>query len=74
VRSGAIDTGWLEREWSPESIERLGAEDLEAAVIAAAMLAEQSRSAPIASSASAEASTDGTCSAWRLAARTAALR
>ena len=72
VRSGDVDTDWLEREWSPAHAERLLAEDVEMAAVAAAMLVDSARSSG--ALAAAAPAVDGDCSAWRLAARQAALR
>ncbi|MBV9174501.1 MAG: acetyl-CoA carboxylase biotin carboxylase subunit [Chloroflexi bacterium] len=67
VRRGDVDTGWLEREWPPaDGVE----EDVETAAIAAALLVEgESTIAP----AGAPPPADGAASAWRVAARRAAL-
>jgi acetyl-CoA carboxylase biotin carboxylase subunit len=67
VRSGEVDTGWLEREWSAAAAELLLETDVEIAAIAAALLVDGERAvAPVARA-------DGGVSAWRLAARRAAL-
>jgi acetyl-CoA carboxylase biotin carboxylase subunit len=71
VRSGNVDTGWLEREWSPERAQALDEEHAHVAAVAAAMLVDQSRAALGAVVADAP---DGAASAWRLTARHAALR
>jgi acetyl/propionyl-CoA carboxylase alpha subunit len=71
VRSGNVDTGWLEREWSPRHAAALAEEDLETAAIAAALLADSHRA--VAAPAVA-AHADDTPSAWRQAARQAGLR
>jgi acetyl-CoA carboxylase biotin carboxylase subunit len=69
VRKGEVDTGWLEREWrAPEA----SAADVERAAIAAALLTESHRLVPELSASDGLAARDG--SAWRLAARRAALR
>jgi acetyl-CoA carboxylase biotin carboxylase subunit len=60
VRSGDVDTGWLEREWPTAQID----EDVETAAIAAALLVDTAR-APV----SVAAAANGTTSAWRSAAR-----
>jgi acetyl-CoA carboxylase biotin carboxylase subunit len=70
VRSGAVDTDWLEREWSPAHADELAAAELETAAIAAALLIDGGRGAL---SAVVQAN-DAERSAWRLAARQAALR
>jgi acetyl/propionyl-CoA carboxylase alpha subunit len=72
VRSGAVDTEWLEREWSPAHAEALDAEDVETAAVAAALIVDAARGSGVL--ASGAPSTDGECSAWHLAARQAALR
>jgi acetyl-CoA/propionyl-CoA carboxylase, biotin carboxylase, biotin carboxyl carrier protein len=68
VRSGEVDTGWLEREWSTPSVADA---DLKRAAIAAALLANGQRSTVSASI------SDGVAprprSAWRLAGRQAGL-
>ena len=47
VRSGNVDTGWLEREWSAADAESLGHADVvETAAIAAALLVAQRRARP----------------------------
>jgi hypothetical protein len=66
VRSGDVDTGWLEREWqTPDD----GQDGVVRAAIAATLLAEGHRTVS-------EASLPGghVGSAWRLAGRTAGLR
>jgi acetyl-CoA carboxylase biotin carboxylase subunit len=73
VRSGQVDTGWLERTWSPADAQSLvSEEDVETAAIAAALLVDSHRPAAVVVS-----SDDGRGrmgSAWRLSARQAALR
>ena len=71
VRSGQVDTGWLEREWRANDADALREENLETAAIAAALLVDGRRSAVV--SASADHAVPGADSAWRLAARQAAL-
>ena len=71
VRTGNVDTGWLEREWSPAMAEAFGNDQLEVAAIAAALLADSHRAA--AASMSTDHAERGAASAWRLAARQAAL-
>jgi acetyl/propionyl-CoA carboxylase alpha subunit len=66
VRSGEVDTGWLEREWRPPED---GHDGVVRAAIAATLLAEGRRTV---SEASLPAGHVG--SAWRLAARRAGLR
>jgi acetyl-CoA carboxylase biotin carboxylase subunit len=68
VRSGAVDTSWLEREFSPNDAATFGQDDVETAAIVAALLADAARAPAI----SAPADRDGTESAWRLAGRQAA--
>jgi acetyl-CoA carboxylase biotin carboxylase subunit len=67
VRSGEVDTGWLEREWNAAHLAALTSDSLESAAIAAALLADQRptvlQSAPAATRPS----------AWRQAARLASL-
>ena len=70
VRAGNVDTDWLEREWSPAHTDELAGAEAETAAIAAALLIERGRGALSAVS----QANDGACSAWRLAARQAALR
>jgi acetyl/propionyl-CoA carboxylase alpha subunit len=66
VRSGEVDTSWLEREWSvPEPDER----DLERAAVAAALVAHTQRSTSVA-----PADNHAPTSAWRLAARRSSLQ
>jgi acetyl/propionyl-CoA carboxylase alpha subunit len=70
VRSGEVDTGWLEREFSPAQLEELAAENIETAAVAAALVAHTSQARTETSQ------VDGTArlaSAWRLAGRQAAL-
>src|SRR5207247_2213523 len=43
VRSGAVDTDWLEREWTTAHAERLQEEDVEMAAVAAAILVDRAR-------------------------------
>jgi acetyl-CoA carboxylase biotin carboxylase subunit len=68
VRSGEVDTGWLEREWSPPPRDEA---DVQRAAMVAALLVDGQRSATTAAVA------DGVAhephSAWRLAARRAGL-
>jgi hypothetical protein len=70
VRAGSVDTDWLEREWSPAHADELAGADAETAAIAAALLIDSGRGALSAVS----QANDGEGSAWRLAARQAALR
>jgi acetyl/propionyl-CoA carboxylase alpha subunit len=70
VRSGNVDTGWLEREWSAASASAIAADDLELAAIASALLVDSSRLVAGATVQAARADSD----AWRLAARRAAMR
>jgi acetyl-CoA carboxylase biotin carboxylase subunit len=72
VRSGNVDTDWLEREWSAGHADELAAAELETAAVAAAVLVDASRGSGALSAESRGG--DGDCSAWRLAARQAALR
>jgi len=72
VRSGNVDTDWLEREWSAAQASALPDEDVETAAVAAALLVDSTRGSG-ALSAAAPAG-DGAYSAWRLAARQAGLR
>jgi acetyl-CoA carboxylase, biotin carboxylase subunit len=71
VRSGRVDTDWLEREWSATDIDALREENLETAAIAAALLIDARRPGAIA--ASTDHAPSGLDSGWRLAARQAAL-
>jgi acetyl-CoA carboxylase biotin carboxylase subunit len=72
VRSGNVDTEWLEREWSPSAAGAVQAEDLEPAAVAAALLVDAARGAGAASVRAPMG--DGQRSAWRVAARQAGLR
>ena len=72
VRSGDVDTAWLERKWSPAVAQELEQADLEMAAVAAALLAETAqRSAAVV--AAPAPSSDGARSAWRIAGRYAGL-
>lgn len=71
VRSGEVDTSWLEREWSPAHAEHLAAEGVEIAALAAALLAD-SHKAAIASPVTDHAAS-APRSLWRVAARQGAL-
>jgi acetyl-CoA carboxylase biotin carboxylase subunit len=70
VRSGNVDTGWLERTWSASYAAAGSDEDAETAAVAAALLADAARS-PVAVQPVSQ-STNGLVSAWRLAGRRAA--
>jgi hypothetical protein len=70
-RTGEVDTGWLEREFSPGELAQLPDQHLEVAALAAALLADH-RPAPITVPAPDGAPLEKP-SAWRLAARQAAL-
>jgi acetyl/propionyl-CoA carboxylase alpha subunit len=70
VRSGNVDTDWLEREWSPAFLDALGEAEMETAAVAAALIADSSR----VSVAVAAPSQAARASAWRSAGRLAALR
>jgi acetyl/propionyl-CoA carboxylase alpha subunit len=72
VRAGEVDTGWLEREWSPAQAEALATQNLETAAIAAALLAQAQQAMLPATAAPADGA-DRLASAWRLAGRQAAL-
>ncbi|GAC1313470.1 MAG: acetyl-CoA carboxylase biotin carboxylase subunit [Chloroflexota bacterium] len=76
VRSGDVDTGWLEREWSPALAEEVAAHGVETAAIVAAVLTEAGRGASaVAARPGAGHVSDGDAlPAWRLAARRAGLR
>jgi acetyl/propionyl-CoA carboxylase alpha subunit len=69
VRSGNVDTTWLEREWSPSLLSTLQPESVETAAIAAALLVDTASASPVV-----PASSDGAVTAWRRAARQAGLR
>jgi len=72
VRAGEVDTGWLEREWSPAAAEAVATEHVETAAIAAALLAQAQQAGLPATGVPA----DGVArpaAAWRLAGRQAAL-
>jgi acetyl/propionyl-CoA carboxylase alpha subunit len=71
VRAGRVDTGWLEREWTPTQAEALQLADAESAALAAAVLVDSS--ATSATVTPTPVPTDG-APAWRLAARRDALR
>jgi acetyl-CoA carboxylase biotin carboxylase subunit len=70
VRAGTVDTEWLEREWSPAHADELAGAEAETAAVAAALLIDSGRGALSAVS----QANHGEGSAWRLAARQAALR
>lgn len=71
VRSGNVDTGWLEREWSPARAQTLAsAEVVETAAIVAALLDEADRSR--AGVAPPARTPDGAVSTWRTVGRRAA--
>jgi len=72
VRSGNVDTDWLEREWSAAQASGLPDEDVETAAVAAALLVDSTRGSGALSAAAPTG--DGVYSAWRLAARQAGLR
>jgi acetyl-CoA carboxylase biotin carboxylase subunit len=72
VRSGDVDTGWLEREWSPKHAKQLAEQDVETAAIAAVLLIDSHR--PAAVVAAVDHAVPGRGSAWRVAARQAGLR
>ena len=73
VRSGQVDTAWLERAWSAADAQSLiTPDDVETAAIAAALLVDGHR--PAAVVVSSEDGRGHTDSAWRLSARQAALR
>jgi acetyl/propionyl-CoA carboxylase alpha subunit len=69
VRSGNVDTSWLEREWSPALLAGLQDESVETAAVAAALLVDTSSSSQYV-----PPNKNGLASAWRLAARQAGLR
>jgi len=70
VRAGDVDTGWLERELTPQTLQTFTDAEAETVAIAAAVLADASRAAVRPSPAiDAEAA-----SVWRLVARRAGLR
>jgi acetyl-CoA carboxylase, biotin carboxylase subunit len=71
VQSGDVDTGWLEREWEPDAARSPSDADLQSAAIAAALLADGSRTA-VQPPSSVLTNGDG-ASAWRLLARRTAL-
>jgi acetyl-CoA carboxylase, biotin carboxylase subunit len=73
VRSGNVDTSWLERTWSASEAGPLTETDVDTAAVAAALLSDTSRNHAISSSSSSTDVKDGHVSAWRLAARRAAL-
>jgi acetyl-CoA carboxylase biotin carboxylase subunit len=73
-RTGQVDTGWLEREFSAAQLADVTAHNADVAAMAAALLADQS---PGLSSTATPVAIDGAAprraSAWRLAARQAGL-
>jgi acetyl/propionyl-CoA carboxylase alpha subunit len=69
VRSGDVDTGWLEREWHPPLVPEDGVVQ---AAIAAVLLSDGRRGAAEPAATNGEAAPRG--SAWRQAARRAALQ
>jgi acetyl/propionyl-CoA carboxylase alpha subunit len=76
-RAGQVDTGWLERVWSPEQAEELRASSDEVAAIAAALVADSARPAaglPATAPAGNGIAAQPATSAWRLAARRASLQ
>jgi acetyl-CoA carboxylase biotin carboxylase subunit len=76
-RSGEVDTGWLEREFAPDQLADVTAENVEVAALAAALQADQRPSLATAAASGMSAVADGAPaaprSAWRLAARRAGL-
>jgi acetyl-CoA carboxylase biotin carboxylase subunit len=64
VRAGDVDTGWLEREWSPEKAVVLAERERETAAIVAALVADAGN-APIGAPKAVVA--NGVTSAWRSA-------
>jgi acetyl-CoA carboxylase biotin carboxylase subunit len=70
VRSGDVDTTWLERTWSDATAAQVADAEVETAAVVAALLADGTRAAPAPVG---ERVPDGTTSAWRLAGRRAAL-
>ncbi|MGI9145901.1 MAG: acetyl-CoA carboxylase biotin carboxylase subunit [Chloroflexota bacterium] len=72
VRSGSVDTGWLEREWSPAHADALARDgSVEMAAIAAALLVDAGR---VRSLAPAAPAADGGDSTWRRVGRQTARR
>jgi acetyl-CoA carboxylase biotin carboxylase subunit len=74
-RAGEVDTGWLEREFSPDQLTDVTDDNVEVAALAAALLADQRPSlatAAVLSTVADGAPVSGS-SAWRLAARQAGL-
>jgi acetyl-CoA carboxylase biotin carboxylase subunit len=69
VRSGNVDTSWLEREWSPALLSGLQDESVDTAAVAAALLIDTSSSSQYV-----PPTNNGLPSDWRLAARQAGLR
>jgi acetyl/propionyl-CoA carboxylase alpha subunit len=71
VRSGKVDTGWLEREWSPADAASLASADtVEMAAIAAALLVDTGRSSAALSPTA--PAPNGAVSTWRMAGRRSA--
>jgi acetyl-CoA carboxylase, biotin carboxylase subunit len=69
VRSGEVDTGWLEREWSAQQASAWSDAELDMAAVVAALIADTTRTPAAAMPAVA----DGAESAWRRAGRRAGL-
>ena len=73
-QSGEVDTGWLEREWSPAHLDEVSRGDLELAAVSAALLTDAAQAArPAARRDRYDARIDSG-SAWRRAGRRAGLR
>jgi hypothetical protein len=70
VQSGDVDTGWLEREWTPALAERMLDAEAHTAAIAAALLVDSQRE--VLPEVTPVERAEGAISAWRLVARRAA--
>jgi acetyl-CoA carboxylase biotin carboxylase subunit len=73
-RAGALDTGWLDREWHGTELGEMERPGLEAAAVAAALLADARPSAAALEAVPPDGVAMPEKSAWRLAGRRAALR
>jgi pyruvate carboxylase subunit A len=73
-RRGEVDTGWLERESSADELTQISAENVELAALAAALVADQHATVAGPAAAPTDGAPAGRASAWRLAARQAAVR
>ncbi|MCA1647810.1 MAG: acetyl-CoA carboxylase biotin carboxylase subunit [Chloroflexi bacterium] len=74
VRSGQVDTDWLEREWSPAHAEAVHQQDLEIAAVAATLLVDAAHAHGALAASPSDVQSVGVGSAWRQAARQVGLR